>query len=225
MADLKGWSPRQPPGSETLTGTHVRLEPLDWDAHLGGLFAAVAGPVHSTIWDYMPFGPFPEIDEFRRIFDQARTNGAWKTLVILAAGTDTILGMASYMRIREIHGSCEVGCVAFGPALQRTTEATEAMALMAAHLFDTLGYRRYEWKCNNANAASKRAALRLGFEFEGVFRNDMVAKGVNRDTAWYAMTDGDWPRIKAGFKAWLTDENFEGGKQVRSLEACRADAT
>jgi RimJ/RimL family protein N-acetyltransferase len=115
-----------------------------------------------------------------------------------------------------MHGSVEVGCVAFGDALKRTREATEAMYLMAAHVFDELGYRRYEWKCNNGNAASKCAAKRFGFIYEGVFRNDMVVRGENRDTAWFAMTDGDWPQIKAGFEAWLASDNFDAGGQQKT---------
>ena len=220
--DLKDWAPCARPGGEVLTGKLVKLEPLDWEAHLGGLFEAVAGPGNDAIWDYMPFGPFPEMEDFQSIFEHVRTSLRWQTLVIRAASDETILGTASYMRIREAHGSCEVGCVAFGPALQRTSAATEAMALMAAHVFDQLGYRRYEWKCNNANDASRRAAVRLGFQFEGIFRNDMVAKGVNRDTAWFAMTDADWPSIKAGFDTWLSSDNFASdGQQISSLETCR----
>ena len=127
------------------------------------------------------------------------------------------------MRIREIHGSAEVGCVAFSHALRRTPEATEAMYLMAQHLLEELGYRRYEWKCHNENAASHRAAQRFGFKFEGVFRNDMVIRGQNRDTAWYAMTDADWPNVKAAFEAWLDPSNFDAaGQQKQSLESFRS---
>jgi RimJ/RimL family protein N-acetyltransferase len=128
-------------------------------------------------------------------------------MVIRAGGTGDVLGMCTYMRIREAHGSAEIGCVAFGPRLKRTPEATEALWLMAAHVFD-LGYRRYEWKCNNDNLASKRAAERFGFRFEGLFRNDMVTKGRSRDTAWYAMLDSEWPVRRAAFDAWLDPSNF-----------------
>ncbi len=126
--------------------------------------------------------------------------------------------MASYMRIRQEHGSAEVGFVLFGARLQRTAAATEAMYLMARHLFEDLGYRRYEWKCDDDNAASKRAADRLGFTFEGVFRNDMVVKGRSRDTAWFSMTDAEWPRLGGRLDAWLASENFDpDGRQKRRL--------
>ena len=133
-----------------------------------------------------------------------------------------MLGMASYMRIRPEHGSAEVGFVCFSKAMQRTPAATEAMYLMARHLFDDLGYRRYEWKCDNANEKSRRAAERLGFAFEGVFRQDMVMKGRNRDTAWYSMLDTEWPAAKAAFEAWLAPENFDGeGRQRNKLADIR----
>lgn len=170
----------------------------------------------------MPIGPFASVEDFHERFDTTAQTHGWETLVIRASHTSDILGMASYMRIREAHGSAEVGCVAFGDALKRTVMATEAMYLMAAHLFDTLGYRRYEWKCHNKNEASKSAAERLGFRYEGTFRNDMVLKGMNRDTAWFAMTDEDWPKIKAGFQKWLDPSNFQtDGTQKKSLQEIR----
>ena len=141
---------------------------------------------------------------------------------ILDRHSGRALGLASYMRIVPEHGVIEVGNLTFSPALQRTPVSTEAMALMAARVFEELGYRRYEWKCNALNAASRRTAERLGFTFEGVFRQMMVVKGRNRDTAWYAITDADWPAIRAGFAAWLSPDNFdESGQQRRSLRACR----
>ena len=218
MIRLADWTARPRPGGDVLSGKHVRLEPLDWDAHHEGLYAATGGAENAALWDYIPFGPFTDADTLRQHMSFIIEAHDWACMVIRAAGTGTILGMASYMRLRPEHGSAEVGCVIFGHDLQRTRAATEAMALMAGHLFETLGYRRYEWKCDNANAASRRAALRLGFQFEGIFRNDMVVKGRNRDTAWFAMTDSDWPRIKAGYEAWLSDDNFTAdGQQRRSL--------
>jgi len=130
------------------------------------------------------------------------------------------LGVASFMRIEPAHGCIEVGNISYSPPLQRTPGATEAMYLMARRAFDELGYRRYEWKCNALNAPSRRAALRLGFTFEGTFRNHLVVKGRNRDTSWYAMTDDDWPQIKANFETWLAPDNFDAqGQQIRSLSA------
>ncbi len=220
---LSDWTSRQRPGQWPLPGQRVVLEPLEWDIHLEGLYAAIAGPNNKDIWAYMPDGPYLAQDTFQHRFTALSAKLAWETLVIRKKAGGNILGMASYMRIREAHGSAEVGCVAFGDDLKRTPEATEAMFLMAAHVFDELGYRRYEWKCHNENEASKRAASRFGFAFEGIFRNDMVLKGQNRDTAWYAMTDEDWPDIKTAFKSWLASSNFDAnGQQKQKLEALRA---
>lgn len=134
--------------------------------------------------------------------------------------------MASYTRIREAHGSVEAGCVAFSHRLQRTAHATEALTLMARHVFDDLGYRRYEWKCHDANAASKRCAERFGFQFEGLFRNDMVVKGESRDTAWYSIIDAEWPALRAALAAWLAPANFAAaGRQRQPLAAFRTPMT
>lgn len=219
---MKDWTPRERPGQWPLAGDRVVLEPLDWDAHLDGLYQAVAAPDVSDIWTYMPIGPFESREQFKKIFEAAAIGHGWEVMVIRRAQGGQVLGMSSYMRIREAHGSAEIGCVAFGPDLKRSAEATEAMSLMAAHMFDELGYRRYEWKCHNENAASRRAAERFGFKFEGVFRNDMVVSGKNRDTAWFAMTDDDWPAIKTAFKAWLAPKNFDAaGQQKMRLESIR----
>ena len=220
--NLRNWTRRERPGQWPLTGPRVVLEPLDWAVHGDGLYEAVASPAVKHIWDYMPIGPFKSRESFEDILDHVCADYGWETLVIRKGNDGKMLGMASFMRIREIHGSAEVGCVAFGEALKRTPEASEAMFLMASHLFDELGYRRYEWKCHNDNAASHRAASRFGFAFEGVFRNDMVVKGKNRDTAWYAMTDEDWPTVKSAFAAWLSPQNFDAaGQQKRKLESFR----
>jgi len=219
---LSDWSPREWPQVELLDGAHARLERLNWAEHGDGLFAAVCGDENNDLWRYMPIGPFLDRAVFEQIFEFARDKFGWETMVIRQATTGVILGMSSYMRIRAEHGSAEVGCVAFGADLKRTRAATEAMYLMASHLFDTLGYRRYEWKCHNENTASKNAAERFGFRFEGIFRNDMVVKGENRDTAWYGMTDQDWPAVKDGFCKWLAPENFKAdGRQIKSLRALR----
>ncbi len=220
---LSSWTPRERPGGWPLTGARTVLEPLDWDVHADGLYQAVASPAVSDIWDYMPIGPFKNQDHFRKVFDYIRADRGWEMLVIRQGNGGKVLGMASFMRIREDHGSAEVGCVAFGRELRRTPEASEAMYLMGQHLFNELGYRRYEWKCHNENAASKRAAKRFGFKFEGIFRNDMVMRGKNRDTAWFAMTDADWPEVEQAFKAWLSPSNFDAaGQQKRKLESFRS---
>jgi len=223
MTDLANWTPRARPGLKVLEGARVGLEPLDWKRHGEELFDAVAGPRNLDLWRWMPRGPYPTFGLFCDDLEAWRTGGGWETLIIRAAGSGEIMGMASFMRIRESHGSCEVGAVAFGETLKRTAAATEAMFLMARHVFEDLGYRRYEWKCNDDNRASHRAAARLGFVYEGTFRNDMVVKGKNRDTAWYSITDREWPAVKAALEAWLRAENFEpDGYQRQSLEAFRA---
>jgi RimJ/RimL family protein N-acetyltransferase len=147
---------------------------------------------------------------------------AWQPMIFRGRDSNKVLGTASYMRIRPEAGSAEVGCVVFSKALQRTPAATEAMFLMARHVFDDLGYRRYEWKCDNENAASKNAASRFGFSAEGVFRQDMVVKGKNRDTAWYSIIDDEWPTTRSAFEGWLAPENFDSsGLQRRSLREIR----
>ena len=224
IQNLETWQARPRCGLSALAGYYCRLEPLDWHQHGAGLFKAIGGTENTDLWRYMPVGPFLDASGLEAMLQTVSTPAhGWQTMVIFDDRTNTILGMASYMRIREDHGSAEVGCVAFGPKLQRTSIATEAIYLMAKHLFDDLGYRRFEWKCNEANAASKRAAIRFGFCFEGIFRNDMVMKGANRDTAWYSMIDAEWPTIKAAFKAWLDAGNFDKeGRQKARLEDYRA---
>jgi RimJ/RimL family protein N-acetyltransferase len=222
MTDLSTWTKRETPGLVTLEGRRVRLEPLDWAAHGAGLFAAVGGDEREPLWRYMPVGPFTDESSLEKFLAGARDSEGWRSMVIRRAATGEILGMATYMRIREAHGSAEIGCVALGDKLRRTPEATEAFALMAGHVFDRLGYRRYEWKCNFSNEASKRAAERFGFVFEGVFRNDMVAKRKSRDTAWYSITDTEWPAIKAALDQWLAPGNFApDGSQINTLESFR----
>ena len=209
-------------GLVPLAGRLVRLEPLDAALHGDGLFSAVGGDANAGIWEWMPVGPFAARDHLLGFLAAQQVQEGWRTMVIRAGGTGDVLGMCAYMRIREAHGSAEISCVAFGPKLKRTPEATEALYLMAAHAFD-LGYRRYEWKCNSENLASKRAAEWFGFVFEGVFRNDMVTKGRSRDTAWYAITDADWPGIALALAGWLAPSNFaaEDGAQRQRLESFR----
>ena len=225
--DLSTWTPRPTPGLTVLAGARVRLEPFDPAAHEAGLFSAVGGEANAALWHWMPVAPFPTPAAITDFLLAQHAAERWRTLVIRAvnSGPDSggnVLGMATYMRIREAQGSAEIGCVAFGPRLKRTPEATEALALMAAHVFD-LGYRRYEWKCNDANLASKRAAIRFGFVFEGIFRNDMVMKGRSRDTIWYSITDPEWPALAVALDQWLAPANFAAdGMQKRTLESLRS---
>ncbi len=219
---LKDWKPCDRPGEWPLVGRLITLEPLDWSVHGISLYAAVAGENSQDIWKYMPIGPYTDFDHFQSLFGGVADLRDWSTLVFRDSSIREITGMSSYMRLRPEHGSVEIGAVAFSYDLQRTAAATEAMYLMASHVFDELGYRRYEWKCHNKNKASHRAAERLGFKFEGIFRNDMVVRGKNRDTAWYAMTDEDWPKLKRAFEQWLDPDNFDAaGQQKTRLEDFR----
>lgn len=215
--DLSSFKKRPDPTKNPLEGRFVRLELLSREAHGSSLPGALCGPKKDHLWDYIPFGPPPK-DEFFDQFEKFAALGGWHCLAIVNQKTGLAKGTASYMRQRPEFGGIEIGCVIFGTDLQRTPSATEVIYLTASHLFDDLGYRRYEWKCNNKNEASKTAALRFGFQFEGVFRNDMIQKGKNRDTAWFAMTDEDWKALKPGYEAWLGSENFdEAGVQRKGL--------
>ena len=218
MADLENWTARPRPQQTALRGKHINIDRAQFSKDADGLFAALCGPGNDDLWQYVPIGPYDDPIEFKTRFALVADQEDWLTYILRDAHTGVILGMASYMRIRPEAGSIEVGCIIFSKALQRTPAATEAMYLMASHVFEDLGYRRYEWKCNNANEASKNAAVRFGFTFEGVFRQDMVMKGGNRDTAWYSIIDGEWPAVKAAYEAWLDPENFDAdGRQIRSL--------
>jgi RimJ/RimL family protein N-acetyltransferase len=201
------WTPVQPPGRAPLRGAHVLLRPLV-AADARALYAATHPPHGDpSLWTYMSDGPYADADELRRALVSAEASEDPLFFAIVSDGR--VLGRASYMRITPEFGVIEVGNIVLAPALQRTTAATEAIYLLARHAFDDLGYRRLEWKCNALNAPSRRAADRFGFTFEGVFRNHQIVKGRNRDTAWYAIIDADWPAIRSGFEAWLSPDNFD----------------
>ncbi len=193
------------------------LEPLDARLHAADLWSGVCG--HNEVWNWLADGPYASEAEFRRALEEKQAGANAVFLAILSEANGCAEGYASYMRAEPAHGVIEVGNILLAPTLQRTTAATEAMFLMARHVFDDLSYRRYEWKCNAENEPSRRAALRLGFTFEGIFRQHMVVKGRNRDTAWFAMLDSEWPQRKQAFEAWLEPGNFdEEGRQRRSLK-------
>jgi RimJ/RimL family protein N-acetyltransferase len=209
------WVPAERPGPVTLRGAHVMLRPVDVAADPVPLHAASREPGN---WTYLPDGPYETPDELQRMLEWAATSGDPLYFTLARLPEETPAGIASYLRIAPEHGSIEIGHIWFGAPLRRTTAATEAIYLLARHAFDELGYRRLEWKCDSLNAPSRRAAERFGFTFEGVFRKHMVLKGRNRDTAWYAITDDEWPCIRAGFEAWLSPTNFDaGGAQRRDL--------
>ncbi len=204
------------PTGQTLTGSYVRLEKIDVEVHGAALWAQMVGADH--LWDYLyeeaPKGEAEFLAGLR--ISVARTD--WSGYAVCLPDGSPV-GYAFYLNIVPAMGTIEVGNINFSPALQRTPAATEAMFLMMQHAFE-MGYRRYEWKCNALNAPSRRAAQRLGFSWEGIFRQHLIVKGRNRDTAWLAMTDGEWPALKAAFQAWLSPDNFdENGNQRQTLRA------
>ena len=207
------------PGREPLRGSYVLLRPLDAGADADALYAASHPPRGDpAIWTYLAEGPYEDAGQMRAALGEQERSEDPLFFTLVALPDDTPSGVASYMRIVPAFGVIEIGNIWFAAALQRTTAATESIYLLARHAFDDLGYRRLEWKCHALNAASRRAAERFGFTFEGVFRKHMVVKGRNRDTAWYAIVDGDWPRIRSGFERWLAPENFdESGRQRERL--------
>jgi RimJ/RimL family protein N-acetyltransferase len=212
------------PAATSLEGRFVRLTPPNPGVDAADLFPAVSGPENTGLWTYLFNGPFASEEELS--VELAKTAGLVDPvfLAIRDAATNRAIGRASYMRIEPNHRVIEVGSILFSPRLQRTPAATEAMYLMARHAFEDLGYRRYEWKCDALNAPSRAAAVRFGFRFEGVFLKHMIVKSRSRDTAWFAMTDDDWPRVKAAFERWLEPANFEAdGRQKRRLQDIRAE--
>ncbi|NHK28067.1 GNAT family N-acetyltransferase [Parvularcula flava] len=220
--ELSDWQPCPVPGEVSLPGHGLRLEPFEAGRHVAPLFIALCGPGNDGIWDWILHGPFDTPSKLGDFFQTRNASGEWRTMVIYDDATDTCLGTASYMRLRPDQGSAEIGAVLYSRALQRTRAGTAAFALMATHVFDELGYRRFEWKCNAQNEASGRAALRYGFSWEGRFRNDYVWRGRNRDTDWYSIIDAEWPAVKAALEAWLDPSNFnETGEQLKSLSAVR----
>ncbi len=207
--------PRPRPPRTIMRGRTVTLVPTDAAAHAQALYDAYVADFDNRVWTYLPYGPFAALADFRTWMDQTCTGDDPLFHTVLdAAGTP--VGVATYLRIDPAAGVIEVGHINFSPALQRTVMSTEAMFLMMARVFDELGYRRYEWKCDALNAPSRRAAERLGFTYEGTFRQATHYKGRNRDTAWFAMIDKDWPRIRSEFVRWLDPANFDANGQQRS---------
>ncbi len=216
MSDLKNWTPRPFPQAKVLEGRYCRLEPLDVARHGADIAAAMAGA--NSVFDWLPAVLPRDRGDY-----EAMLGEMLKSPDIMFAVIDRADGKAKghlkMMEIKPAHGVFEIGWIAYSPALQRTRPATEAVFLIGEHGF-SLGYRRYEWKCNNRNEPSKRAAQRFGFSYEGLFRQHQVVKGENRDTAWFSIIDSEWPARKAAFERWLAPENFDAaGRQKQSLAA------
>jgi RimJ/RimL family protein N-acetyltransferase len=211
-------SPARRPQRTTLPGRVVTLGPLDPEAHGDALYEGIRGEAGDRLWQYLFEGPFADRSAFETHLRRIAASEDPLFFAILDNASGSAVGYASYMRIEPVHRVIEVGSILYTPRLQQTTLATEAMYLMARHVFEDLGYRRYEWKCNALNAPSRRAALRFGFRFEGVFRKHMIVKGRNRDTAWFSMLDSEWPVRKANFERWLAASNFDqDGRQKVAL--------
>lgn len=206
------WHPPPPPDGAVLSGRYAQLEPLA-PGHAPDLYRAYAGA--DWIWDYMAGGPFADLQSYTAWMRDTLATPGHLFYAIRDLETGQTGGVASYLRIDPAQGGIEVGNIAYAPALQRRRAATEAMVLMMRWAFEA-GYRRYEWKCNALNRPSRRAAQRLGFSFEGVFRQHMIVKGRNRDTAWFAIVDGDWPALQRAFDTWLDPANFDADGRQRA---------
>jgi RimJ/RimL family protein N-acetyltransferase len=203
-----------------MDGQYCRLEALEAERHAQSLYLAHAEGTDGRNWTYLPYGPFASEADYRVWVESVETNDDAVFYAILDRASGSAVGVASFLRIDPSMGSIEVGHLSYAPALQRTPAATEAMYLMMQHVFGELGYRRYEWKCDSHNAPSRSAAERLGFSYEGIFRQALVVKGRNRDTAWFSIVDSEWPATRAALEGWLVPSNFdEEGRQRRRLEA------
>jgi RimJ/RimL family protein N-acetyltransferase len=219
---VENWTPPPLPPLEPMAGRTCRIEPLDVARHSVDLHAANLLDTDGRSWTYLPYGPFDSLDNYIGWLETVVGIADPQFHAIVDRTTDRAVGVASYLRIDSASGSIEVGHIHYSPALQRTVAATEAMHLMMKRAFE-LGYRRYEWKCDSLNAPSRAAALRLGFSYEGVFRQARVSKGRNRDTAWYAAMDHEWPALDQAFQRWLDPANFdERGRQRIALSGLTA---
>lgn len=220
MSDLSAWTPRERPRREPMEGRFVRLEPIDAARHGDALFAATAG--EPDRFRYLREPPPKDRASLQPWLDEAETSAdpLWFTVIDKPSGQ--IVGRQAFMRIDQAFGVIEIGSILWSERMAKTPAATEALYLFARHAFDDLGYRRFEWKCDNRNEPSKSAALRFGFTFEGVFRQHMIVKGQSRDTAWFSMLDGEWPAIREAFDKWLDPANFHAdGRQRKRLADIR----
>jgi len=214
---LSTWNPCPKPAKKTMVGTYCRLEALDTTRHCDDLWQAYTADTQDRIWTYLPYGPFTTQAQFELwLTDHSATQDPL-FYAIIDTSSGKAVGIATYLRIQPEVGVIEVGHINYSPALQQTTAATEAMYLMMKNVFE-LGYRRYEWKCDNLNLGSQKAAKRLGFSYDGLFKQAAIYKGRNRDTAWFSILDADWPSIDAEYQRWLACDNFTAdGIQLSKL--------
>lgn len=218
--DLSGWTPRPKPPRTPIEGRFCRLEMLDAGKHAADLFAANQLDKDGRNWTYLAYGPFAKLDEYRAWVETVQKSDDPLFHAIIDRATGKAVGVATLMRVDPANGVIETGHLNYSPLLQKKPAATEAMFLLMRRVFDELDYRRYEWKCDSLNAPSRAAAERLGFIYEGLFRQASVYKGRNRDTAWFSMIDSEWPALKRAYEAWLDAANFDAsGAQKNSLSA------
>jgi len=218
---LPGWQPRLPPPGTAMTGRFCRVEPLDPERHAAALHEANREG-DGRNFTYLAAGPYATLEDYRRWMEKTCLGDDPLFHAIIDATSSRPVGVAAYLRIEPAVGVIEVGHINYSPLLQRHPAATEAMFLMMRRVFDELGYRRYEWKCDSLNALSRASAERLGFRFEGIFRQAIVYRGRNRDTAWFSILDTEWPVLRGAFERWLAPENFDtAGRQRRRLQEFR----
>lgn len=216
---MPDWTPRPKPPRTVMEGAHCRLEPLDPQRHADELYDANSDDREGRNWTYLGIGPFDSPASYREWVEKVAPGDDPLFFAIIDRNTGRAVGVATYMRIDPANGVIEVGNINFSPRLQRKLAATEAMFLMMKRAFEELGYRRYEWKCDSFNAPSWAAAERFGFKYEGLFRQAVVYKGRNRDTAWFSVLDSEWPQIRQAFETWLDPSNFDAaGQQRQSLK-------
>lgn len=222
-ADLTQWHGAPRPERRVLEGRYARLEPMTIAQHEADLFESARAPGADERFAYLFESAPADAAAFRAWMDTAVSGDDPLFFAVIDRATGRAEGRQALMRVDPTHGVIEVGHILWGPAIARTRVATEALYLYARYVFEDLGYRRFEWKCNERNMPSRRAAARFGFTFEGIFRQHMVTKGRNRDTAWLSMLDTEWPALKSSYETWLADDNFDAaGRQRCSLDACRA---
>ena len=221
--DVPGWTPRPRPPLTPATGRYCRLEPLSAERHAADLYQAFSQAPDDSDWTYMGVGPFADEAAYRAFAEAAQAGNDPLHHAIIDLQTGRAIGTLALMRIDPANGVIEVGFVSFSRQLKRTRIATEAQFLLMRRAFDELGYRRYEWKCDSLNAPSRQAAARLGFQFEGVFRQATIYKGRSRDTAWFSIIDSEWPALRAAYERWLDPANFdEQGRQRQGLSELTA---
>ena len=223
--EVPAWTKRSLPPATPMVGRFCRVELLDAGHHAADLFAANRLDTDGRNWTYLPYGPFEHLADYRVWVESVTAHSDPLFHAIIDLVTGKAVGIASLMRIDAAMGVIETGHLNYSPLLQRTPAATEAMFLLMRRVFDELGYRRYEWKCHALNEPSKATALRLGFSYEGCFRQAVVTKGRNRDTMWYSIIDREWPGMKRAYETWLAADNFDAaGLQRRSLATLIAEA-